>query len=267
MRRRQLVEIEDLAWCPRAVRDGGTDWLAFMENATNMFSTVAPRIRAAMDAVGTTSVIDLCSGGGGPWTALERELARSGPVDIELSDLYPNVPAWRELSRRSAGGLRYRTESVDATAVPASAQGVRTLFNAFHHFPPAAAKAILADAVRKRRAIAIFEGINHRGAGLAGMPLQVPAILLFTPFLRPFTWSRLLLTYALPLIPLLVLFDGTMSMLRLYLEEDLRELLQAVPDAETFDWDIGATSKAPLPFGPVYVIGVPRERISSCSQA
>ena len=32
-----------------------------------------------------------------------------------------------------------------------------------------------------------------------------------TPFVRPFRWSRLLFTYVIPLIPLLVLFDGTVS--------------------------------------------------------
>src|SRR5687767_15576682 len=164
MRRRQVMELEDLPWCPRAIRDGGTDWLAFMANATGMFSTVAPRIRAAMNATGTTDVLDLCSGAGGPWLTLEHELAASGPAHIELSDLYPNIPAWRELSSRS-GRLAFRSEPVDATDVPASAQGVRTMFNAFHHFPPSVARAILGDAVRKRRAIAIFEGINHRGAG------------------------------------------------------------------------------------------------------
>lgn len=44
MRRRQLVEIEDLAWCPRAVRDGGTDWLRFIADSTRMFSAVVPKI-------------------------------------------------------------------------------------------------------------------------------------------------------------------------------------------------------------------------------
>ena len=91
MRRRQFVEIEDLAWCRRAVRDGGTDWLGFMANATGMFNAVAPHIRRAMDMTGTNTVLDLCSGGGGPWLTLQRELAKSGPIDVILSDLYPNI--------------------------------------------------------------------------------------------------------------------------------------------------------------------------------
>jgi hypothetical protein len=258
MRRRQLVELEDLAWFPPAIRNGGTDWLAFMANHTSMFAAAAPHIRRAMQATGTHNVLDLCSGGGGPWLTLETALRKSGPACIELSDLYPNLPAWRQLAARSAGRLRFRTEPVDSIDVPAAAGGVRTMFNAFHHFPPDIARAILVDAVRKRRAIAIFEGINHRGAGLAAMPLQLPAVFLLTPFVRPFRWSRLLLTYGLPLIPFLLMFDGTVSMLRLYLEDDLRELLTTVADAESFEWDIGVTPTGPLPFGALHLVGVPK---------
>jgi hypothetical protein len=260
VRRRQLVELEDLSWFPRSVRDGGTDWLAFMFTNAKPFAPIAPKIRAAMNATGTTNVLDLCSGGGGPWMTLVHELARSGPVNVELSDLFPNVRAFKAQQERSGGRLGYRKEPVDVTDVPSGLDGVRTLFNAFHHFPPETAASIIEDAVRKRRAIAIFEGINHRGAGLLFMPLQLPAILLLTPFVRPFRWSRLFLTYVLPLIPFLVLFDGTMSMLRLYLEDELRELVARVPDADTFDWDIGTTAVMPGGLGLLHLVGIPKEQ-------
>jgi len=257
MRRRQLIEIEDLTWCPRAVRDGGTDWLGFMANGTGIYSAVAPKIRAAMAATGTNRVLDLCSGGGGPWLTLERTLARTGPVEVTLSDLYPNLSAFDDVRARSGGRVRGESCSVDATNVPPESDGVRTMFSAFHHFPPAVAAAILGDAVRKRRAIAIFEPTNSRAAGLAAMPLQLPAILLLTPFVRPFKWSRLALTYLPPLIPLLVLFDGTVSMLRFYLEDDLRELIPHVPDYDTFAWDIGST-RLVGPFGITHLVGTPK---------
>jgi hypothetical protein len=259
MRRRQVVEIEDLSWCPRVVRDGGTDWLGFMANATGVLLPVAPKIRAAMAAMSTTKVIDLCSGGGGPWLTLAPELARSGPVHVELSDLYPNVDAFNDVTRRTGGLVGFRRTPVDATDVGTDLDGVRTVFAAFHHFPPDMAVAILADAVRKRRAIVIVEAINHRGIGLASMPLQLPAVLLFTLFVRPFRLSRLFFTYLIPLIPLLVLFDGTMSMLRLYLDDDLRALVARVPGHDSFVWDIGTIRfvKA-LPVGLIYLIGTPK---------
>jgi hypothetical protein len=259
MRRRQLVEIEDLGWCPRVIRDGGTDWLGFMANVTKVFLPMAPRIRAAMNATGTTEVIDLCSGGGGPWLTLAPELAKSGPVKVELSDVYPNLTAFRDVADRTNGAVGFRDTPLSASDVPPDIRGVRTIFLAFHHFPPALAAAILSDAVRKRRAIAIFEGVNHRGIGLLSMPGQLPAILVCTPFVRPFRWSRLLFTYLVPLIPFLVLFDGTTSLLRLYLVEELQELVASVPGHESFTWDIGYTPLLPgLPIGPMHLVGVPK---------
>jgi len=258
MRRHQLVEIEDLPWCPRPVRDGGTDWLGFMANVTKAFSPIAPRIRSAMEATGTSNVVDLCSGGGGPWLTLEPELAKSGAVKVELTDLYPNLGGFADLRDRSGGRLGFRDQSIDATDVPAELDGVRTMFNCFHHFPPDMARAILADAVRKRRGIAIFESIDSRLLPLLAMPMQVPAVLLLTPFVRPFKWSRLFFTYVLPLIPLLVLFDGTMSMLRIYLADELRELVTSIEGHESFEWEIGSTPVRGAPIGMTHLIGFPK---------
>jgi hypothetical protein len=259
MRRRQLVEIEDLAWCPRVVRDGGTDWLGFMANATKAFTPIAPKIRAAMQATGTTNVLDLCSGGGGPWRTLQPELARSGPVTVRLSDLYPNIQALERLQQQSGGRIGFHATGVDAANVPAALDGVRTMFNSFHHFPRELAIAILDDAVRQRRAIVIVEGIDSRAVGLAAMPLQAPAMLLLTPWVRPFRWSRLVFTYLLPLIPLLVLFDGSVSMLRLYLPDELRELVACVPGHDGFDWDIGSTPIPGVAVGLTHLVGLPKQ--------
>ncbi|HUE88611.1 MAG TPA: hypothetical protein VMO26_21240 [Vicinamibacterales bacterium] len=265
MRRRQLVEIEDLAWCPRAVRDGGTDWLAFMANSTNVFASVAPKIRAAMDATATTSVLDLCSGGGGPWVTLQPELALSGPADVTLSDRYPNPDAFGAARARSDGRINSYPIPIDAANVPAEFTSVRTMFNAFHHFPPESARAILADAVAKRCAIAVFEGAWSRALAMVAMPIQLPAILLLTPFLRPFRWSRLLFTYVLPLIPLIVLFDGTVSFLRLYSEAELRQLVSTVPGHDLFDWDLGSIRGRGLPVRLSYLVGVPRRALAATS--
>lgn len=242
------------------VRDGGTDWLAFMANASGMFAGVAPRIRTAMNAVGTTTVLDLCSGGGGAWLTLERELARSGPVTVVLADLFPNLAALGHARSRSSGRLQVHETAVDATNVPTHLRGVRTMFNAFHHFPPDTARRILADAVAKDCPIAVFEGAGRRAFG-AVVPLQLPAMLLLTPFIRPFRWSRLVFTYLVPLIPLLVLVDGTMSFLRLYLEDELRELVASTPGHERFVWDIGTMKRGGVRAGPMYLVGVPRQMV------
>ena len=80
-------------------------------------------------------------------------------------------------------------------------------------------------------------------------------LLVLTPFVRPFRWSRLLFTYLIPLIPLLVLFDGTVSMLRIYQPDELRALVAGVPGQESYTWDIG---EAPG-LGPIHLVGTPRD--------
>ena len=52
MRRIHLLEIEDEPWCPRALRDGGTDWLQFMGNQARAFDAIAPKLRAVMQQLG-----------------------------------------------------------------------------------------------------------------------------------------------------------------------------------------------------------------------
>jgi hypothetical protein len=68
----------------------------------------------------------------------------------------------------------------------------------------------------------------------------------------------LLFTYIVPLIPLMVLFDGTVSFLRLSLEDDLLELVAGVPGHGTFTWDIGSTSVRGFPHTLTHLIGVPK---------
>ena len=49
-------------------------------------------------------------------------------------------------------------------------------------------------------------------------------VLLVTPFVRPFSLARLLLTYLVPVLPLLILWDGIVSCLRTYRPDELLAL-------------------------------------------
>ena len=88
------------------------------------------------------------------------------------------------------------------------------MFFSFHHFRPDAAKTILKDAFDRRRAICIFESGSGTLLGLISM-IGVPvAVLALMPFARPFRWAYLLFTYLIPVMPLVVFWDGSVSMLR-----------------------------------------------------
>ena len=66
MRRRHLVELEDLPWWPRVFRDAATDYLVTAIRHARVYDGHAPRLAAAVKRAGADRIIDLCSGGGGP---------------------------------------------------------------------------------------------------------------------------------------------------------------------------------------------------------
>ncbi len=59
--------------------------------------------------------------------------------------------------------------------------------------------------------------------------------LLVTPFIRPFRWSRLVFTYVIPVLPLLIVFDGIVSCLRVYSPDELRAHLRLAGEPPKFD--------------------------------
>ena len=256
MRRLHLLEIEDQPWCPAVLRDAATDFLQHMIVATDTYAPAVPHLRAALDRAGTRDVVDLCSGGGGPWPGLLAQVdPPEAPVKVRLTDRYPNREAFERAHRRTGGRLAFHPDPVDATALPAGLTGFRTLFTAFHHFRPEAARAILADAVRARQGIGIFEATQRSVPSLIATAFSPLIVLAVTPFIRPFRWSRLLWTYLIPLVPLLVLFDGLVSCLRTYTTRELRAMADAL-DAPGYTWEIGeAKGRGPVPV--TYLLGIP----------
>ncbi|HKP57400.1 MAG TPA: hypothetical protein VJV78_11800 [Polyangiales bacterium] len=258
MRRLQLVELEDLSWFPRILRDGGTAFLEFAERSSGHGRMLVPPLERALDATGETQLIDLCSGGGGPAASLADELAKRGrDVKVALTDRYPNAHAFAHAAANSGGKVVGRLEPVDATNVPADLRGFRTVWNAFHHFPPPLARSILADAVARRQPIGVFEVVSRELPMLLGLLLTPLTVTLSLPFWRPFRWPWLLLTWVVPVMQLFVLWDGVVSWLRIYSEEELRELVSDI-EARDWVWDIGRIQLGKAPLHGTYLVGYPK---------
>ena len=256
------------------MRDAATDAIELALHLANNYGVIVPRLRQALARTGATRIVDLCSGGGGPWPSIYRQFAglkegearegagetrekdRPTPVEICLTDKFPNQVALERARAASQNHIHFRAEPVDATAVPAELNGFRTLFTSFHHFRPADARAILRDAVERRVGIGVFE-VTHRSAKAVLLFCLTPlGILLLVPFTRPFRWSRLLWTYLIPILPLVGLHDAIVSCLRTYSPEDLRELTGGLGEDGYF-WEMGEAQgpRSPLPI--TYLVGVP----------
>lgn len=257
MRRMQLVELEDLPWFPAVLRDGGTSYIGMIVSKSGHGAMLAPTLERALDATGSTEILDLCSGGGGPVRVVADALAARGkPVRVRLSDKYPNLRAFEHAAAGSEGRVTSHPEPIDATAVPSEIQAFRTMFNAFHHFPPEVARTILADAVQKRQPIGIFEVVSREALPFIGLLLSPIPVTLSVPFWRPFRWSWLFFTWILPLMQPFVLWDGIVSWLRVYSVEELRELVAGI-DAPDWEWDIGTIKLGDAPAHATYLIGRP----------
>jgi hypothetical protein len=259
-RRIHLVELADLPGCPRALRDGLTDYLRHAEATMRPYDGALQALRNAFVRSGADRVVDLCAGAGGPWIPLLESWDKLGdaPEEVRLSDFKPSEVAWRRATEASNGRIRAYPGPVDARSVPKELEGFRTLFAAFHHFRPDEAEAILRDAVERRQGIAILEPTERswRAVGLACLSWLF--VMLLSPGIRPRSARRLALTYLLPLIPALVTFDGVVSCLRTYTPDELGEMARRAGGG-AYDWQIGRARYPGFPIPVTYLIGVPRE--------
>jgi hypothetical protein len=257
--RLHLGEIHEQPWCPSAIRDGATDCLNALAGVARQYDRAAPRLTAALAQSGSRRIVDLCSGGGGPWWRLAPQVA--GLVDeVVLTDLFPSDRA-AELAARSKL-VRVWPGPVDATRVPPALEGFRTLFTAFHHFAPEAAQALLQDAVAQGQGIAIFEQTRRTLPALLLMVALPLLALLVVPFIRPWRTSRLVWTYLIPAIPLVLMVDGIISCLRTYTEAELTAMIEGLyaPDAPArapYHWEVGHLSSPLSPIGVIYALGYP----------
>lgn len=259
MPRLHLVELEDLPWLPAPVRDALTGYLQLMIHQGDAFSPAVPLLAEAMIRTGAPRIVDLCSGGGGPWKRLAPALRAAGVTrPILLTDRYPNPGAEAAVQDGSAdGSVTLHPTSVDAMQVPPELTGFRTMFTAFHHFRPREARAVLADAVSQNAPIAIFERTKRNLTCFLLMLLTPLFVLLIMPAVRPFRLSNLVFTYLIPLVPLVVLWDGLVSTLRTYSADELRALVADTPGHDRFDWSAGEVAGGgPLPM--LYLVGTPR---------
>ncbi len=260
MNRIHLFEFTDLSWYPQTLRDLQTDYLQFVASLGSADQYLAPLIVRAMEHAGTNEIVDLCSGGMGPWVKLQAGLEQAGRcVSITLTDKYPNQSVCRRMDGAHAR-IRYLAESVDALAMPRELTGMRTLFEGFHHFKPAQARLVLRNALESRAAIGVFEMSLRRPFAplilLLSPLMTIIAFLLLTPFIRPRTWSRFIWTYLVPIVPLATCWDGVVSLLRVYSPGDLEELTRTLA-RQGYAWEIGRAPTGTPIFEYTFLLGYP----------
>jgi hypothetical protein len=257
MRRVQFIELHEQPWFPPSLRYEITNALGFGLNRLEAYAPMALLLQSVLDATQSRSIVDMCSGSGGPWFDLSRRLRTEGQAfHILLTDKYPNPRAFQNVRAASENSIAFYPDSVDAMKVPGELQGFRTMFTSFHHFPPEQARAVLQNAVDAGQGIGIFEITRRTPSTIALMFPWAFMQFVVTPLIRPFRWSRLFWTYLVPIIPLVLLFDGVVSCLRTYRPQELREIISELSGIE-YQWEMGVHSSGSGRPPITYLIGHP----------
>jgi hypothetical protein len=198
-----------------------------------------------------TVVVDFCSGAGGPVPYIARELNSllaakgSSQAQFMLTDLRPNVFSWRIALEESTGFVDFIEDPVDAT-LPlydrlnhlvffkddfGSYQRKGRLFGlyclAFHHFSDDVAKSVLQRAMETFDGFAILELQDRRLSSFILMGFHFFFVLIFSVV---WFWSdpiHLLFTYAIPVLPTIMFFDGCVSALR---TREFREIMTIIDE-------------------------------------
>jgi len=247
--RTHLFEFNDRDWVPESLRDTIVETLSRSLDWGGFLRPLAPVIDDFLAAAGTREVLDLSAGAGGPAVILSHEAERLGlsPPHFLMTDLYPRVPIWTDARQRRPKSIDFIGEPVDATRIPPtlSAGRARIMVNAFHHFQPGLAGAILRDAVENQAPIFISESFERDPIGAFPLiPIGIPS-LLATPLFSPRDrLAKAVWTWLTPIGLAAGAWDAIISTLRVYSEEDLRDLV--APFGQGYEWTYGTYD---YPFG------------------
>lgn len=258
MKRFHLFEFEDQQWFPANIRNYMTDYLQFVATKADPYKSIIPLLKKGLQKCSTNTIIDLASGGGGGWSNITPKLQKEVPdLKVILTDFFPNILAFKETVKQNEDVFTYETDAVNALDVPEKLKGFRTQFLSFHHFKPEQAKQILQNAVDTGSGIAIFEAQERSISTFLQFSFVPIAVLLLTPFIRPFKLGRIIFTYLIPLMPLAIWWDGVISVLRTYKLEEMKEMTQALINAENYEWKIEKIDQKPMPV--LYLMGYPKD--------
>lgn len=197
--------------------------------------------REALVPQGLLPVLDLGSGGAGPVEAMIRAARDAGTTmpRIVLSDRYPDTRHFADLAARLGdSALGFVPEPVSALEADRLDFRLRCLFAAFHHFRPQEARAVLAGAARHADGFFIVEPFERTLRHFLMVFLSGPFVYMLAPFFsRRFCFRKLLVSTLIPIVPLMVMFDGCVSVLRVYTP---REILSLFPDGTGQDFETRA---------------------------
>ena len=257
MKRINIKEFHETKYCPAIWRDLMTDFLAFFVYHANPYKVIFPLLKKALSRSNSKQIIDLGSGGGTYMLKLLQAIDPKAELyTAMLSDKFPNMQCAQRIKQLSNGRIKYISGSVDVLESE-KPKGFWTLFTAAHHFNEAELKKILNSAVEQKCGIGLFEYSSREIMQIVLPSLMVPfLVLVLTPLITPFSWRRLLWTYILPVVPLLVMIDGFISHMKSYSVDELKKITAEISSPD-YHFECGRKRVFIKTCPVTYLIGYP----------
>lgn len=199
-----MKELEDYTWFPSVLRNFQTEFIGYIASRFNVYEPFVKYLKSL--SLPVQSMTDLCSGSGEPAIKIFNQSTIFHT--LILSDKYPNPV------QRGNDKFFYEKESEDVLKMKFKAGTCYTMFNSFHHFTD-------------KDKLAIVEKIHMAGSAAFLVEILEPGIICFlkilattignfllTPFVKPFSFNRLFLTYIIPINIFTVMYDGIFSVLK-----------------------------------------------------
>ena len=232
MKYRHWFEFMDLPWLPLGLKTTLREILECGNGPPfrNYYPWVAQELLKYSAMHGVERIVEL---GAGTAPICRALVAAGSPANIELiaSDLYPDPEVFRTVVNRSHGRIQTLMEPVDfSQARDWPPNTLLCLSASFHHLPPASRLQALASLSSSGNHVFVFEPLQKTALSVAFVFLSLtPALLTPLRFLNhPGGLRRAFWCWLPPIAPMLFLWDGVISCLRMWTADQWAHAAQSV---------------------------------------
>ena len=211
MKRKNFPQLMDQTWFPghiKTLADEFLSWFVIKVNATLPF---IPVFNAILDKTGSKRIIYIDLNNGAGMESTRAFLPKE--VQIETTNL--------------------RSINFDQKNV------VFALINSLHKLNPDQVKDLFEKVAKSGNSIVAVEGNNDNWWQAIGMTIFVPLTVLMTGFfVKPFRWTRILFTYLIPILLVVIPIDGILALFKLYSPKDLEKITSGLEN-KAYKWESG----------------------------
>ena len=190
-----MKELEDYNWFPQILRKFQLEFIGHFAVAIAIYK---PLKKIVLTIPNINKWVDLCTGASLPAIALHKSSTFNLP--LVFTDKFP---IYKHVNYEDVLETNFETNTL------------YTMFNSWHHFTIKEQTLIVNKLTRTNTPFILAEILQPNILSLIKVIVAATlGQLVFTPFIKPFSFNRLVFTYIIPINIITVLFDGIVSVFK-----------------------------------------------------